>query len=454
MSKPHPTALIYGMPKDPDGLLQSLTEKGIGIVIDNGHARDKIFTIYENLSRADLIIAYPNANPVHLKTLIAEGEVGHPLIVQEKTDIADGERHYNLKPIIFFGTDEEWQPFKDQFNGMRRAGLLRDGFDRVAHYTDSFQGVLDHVDERLVRSIDATRTKYWLHTKTPSDIDIEAKPNTRPPSDFTVSFFGSASIKHPDDIDPSDEKAIALSKAAYDRADSHALMCAKNNWNILHGGGNGGMMGQLSKSGNDYKAFVFGISVHMSGAPKIFFEKDPGANVLDDHDYFVNSKDMIHRIETYCLHSEAFCALDGGIGTLQEVLVIAELLSTQHPAVMNMREDGTLVPKPLFVQNEGRIFTEAIEYLEARGLTDLKDQIIVANSTREVDQHLQAYQREHGPFVRGEERESLRDQIYRNIEIPQFDLTDQLPRLIDELRTPQLPPEASQEVDRRSDMQP
>ena len=125
---------------------------------------------------------------------------------------------------------------------------------------------------------------------------------------------------------------------------------------------------------------------------------------------FIASKDMLHRIETYAGHAHAFVSLDGGIGSVQEVLVIAELLARRHPVVMYRTAAGTLIPKPLWVLNESGIYTSVLRYLEERRLLDVRAHICSAASLEELGNALQAHFAEHLPVPAGSSRGKFRDQ--------------------------------------------
>jgi predicted Rossmann-fold nucleotide-binding protein len=341
-----PTVLMYGTPPEDGRLLKEvIAPRGWGLVQDNGRARDAVFTVYENLARADAILALPDAHPLHLVTLLAEAEVGHPLIVQSRTaDLND----FKVKPIIFFGSTEEWLPFRNMFGVMQQQGLLREGFDRLAHYEASPIAARAWIEAHLPEEIRTTRIDYYLHTRKQADLSHEARKDVRPPSPITISCFGSASTANPAHLEHADEAARAFTR---------------NNWNILHGGGDYGVMGQLTRSALKFKAYTIGVTVHASGAPKIGFERNGLETRGDQIDELIASKDMLHRIESYAGNAQAFVALDGGIGSVQEVLVIAELLARRHPAVIYETAVQKLAAKPLWVLDADGIYAPVLKYL-------------------------------------------------------------------------------------------
>jgi predicted Rossmann-fold nucleotide-binding protein len=404
MRKPQPTILCYGtIPSELYSFLLTLRKKGeIGLVVDDG-GRDPIFTFYENLARADAILVSPTAHPAHIISLLTESEVGHPLILQGRVQKEEKGKEFPVKPVIFYGPEEEWRPFQEQFAPMQELGLIREGLDRVAFYTDDPNEMFSHVKKNLAPELPTTRLHYYEHAKKRADLTIESRRDARPPSDITVSFFGSASSSHPDVLE---------------RTVEAANITARNGWNLLHGGGTRGVMGTLSEVGQRNKAFVYGISVDFSGAPLITFERDGEEGNLKQHDIYIASKDMIHRIETYALNSDAFVALDGGGGSLQEVLIIAELLSTKHPAVISLTATGEHIPKPLLVQNGGGTYTRALSWIENGPFAYLREYIEVTHSSEELEQHLQDHFAQHPPSSRKNQSQETLRKLYGEVPHP------------------------------------
>jgi predicted Rossmann-fold nucleotide-binding protein len=378
-AKSHPpTVVIYGSPS-AELLHQAGDERGWGVVVDNGRARDRIFTIYENFARADGFIGLPNAHPIHLLTLLAEAEVGHPLILQGEHELTE---HFLTKPITFLGTPEEWRPFHQMFQVMKTQGLLRDGFDRLARYAPSIPEALCALEDSFPATIDPTRMNYYLHAGKPADLEYSSRNGPRQPTNITAACFGSASTKNPDHLV---------------RTDKAAEMLARLGINILHGGGDAGVMGQLSRSAATYGAYVKGVTVHSSGAPKIFFERAAGDAHPLEIDLYIASKDMIHRMESYAGHSEVFISLDGGLGSIQEVLVIADLIAAGHPVTRSCDATGSWHAKPLFLLNESGIYTPILQYLRDRGYHQLLGVMKEVRSIAELEQGLSDHLRLHPP---------------------------------------------------------
>lgn len=419
MSRGNPCVFMFGEPEDQSIRTALRSELHVGVGSDNGLLKDPIFTFYENVAEADLVIAYPNAHPVHLLSLIAEGEVGHPLMLQKPVQAtATGKQDYPLKPIVFFGNEADWAPFKAQFAGMKHGGLLRDGFDRIVHYTDSVSGLIDYVDKTLIREIPTTRLHYYKYNKQPSDISVLRNPDAGIPSDITIAFFCSASTKDP---------------AHHAHAREAAKMLADRGWNALDGGGSG-LMETLNRACKELGVYTYGVSVDPSGAPLLFFERK-GSGRPEHVDHYIESKGMIPRIETYHGHSHASIAYDGGVGSAQEVLMTAQLLAQNHPVMSYETVDGNVVQKPLYIMDGSRIWGEVLKELERRPeFRDLRAQIQARGSFREIEQELGEYFREHRPISRSErERHSPRAR-YHDVPLPRVDISSTFPDLVQRAR--------------------
>ncbi len=91
---------------------------------------------------------------------------------------------------------------------------------------------------------------------------------------------------------------------------------AENNIRLVYGGGSRGIMGAISKSVQDNGGEVFGI------IPDFLLPKegewDRSANKLE----IVITKNMHERKQKMFEESDAFIALPGGIGTLEEIVEI------------------------------------------------------------------------------------------------------------------------------------
>jgi uncharacterized protein (TIGR00730 family) len=97
--------------------------------------------------------------------------------------------------------------------------------------------------------------------------------------------------------------------AAAARALGHAL--AQNGIGLVYGGGSLGLMGEVARATLDGGGRVVGI------IPSFLIEKE---KMMRDVDELIVTEDMHERKRLMFEHSDAFVALPGGIGTLEELV--------------------------------------------------------------------------------------------------------------------------------------
>src|SRR4029077_7155072 len=109
-------------------------------------------------------------------------------------------------------------------------------------------------------------------------------------------YCGSGSGSNPRFI----EAAIALGK-----------VFAENNIRLVYGGGSVGLMGAIAKSTLDHGGLVTGI------IPDFLRSRE---NMLSRVQEMIVTPDMHERKRLMFEHSDAFVALPGGVGTLEELV--------------------------------------------------------------------------------------------------------------------------------------
>ncbi|CAB4018587.1 probable cytokinin riboside 5 -monophosphate phosphoribohydrolase LOG4 [Paramuricea clavata] len=85
----------------------------------------------------------------------------------------------------------------------------------------------------------------------------------------------------------------------------------KRNISLIYGGGSWGIMGVIAKTVHEGGGNVQGI------VPKFFLERDPESTLIGDT---ITVEDMHARKKMFCEKADAFIALPGGIGTLEEIV--------------------------------------------------------------------------------------------------------------------------------------
>lgn len=106
---------------------------------------------------------------------------------------------------------------------------------------------------------------------------------------------------------------------------------AENNIRLVYGGGNAGLMGVVAKGALDHGGKVTGI------IPDFLISKERIGNSLDELDEVVITQNMHERKMLMFEKSDAFVALPGGIGTLEELveqLTWAQLGQHRKPVLL------------------------------------------------------------------------------------------------------------------------
>ncbi len=108
----------------------------------------------------------------------------------------------------------------------------------------------------------------------------------------------------------------------YYRAATQLGVCiASNSMNIIHGGGMIGMMGRLSKAALESGATVTGV------VPETLNKK----GIVSEYDtHTVVTPDMMQRKHYMRSNCDAFIAMPGGFGTLEEILEVITLKQLKY----------------------------------------------------------------------------------------------------------------------------
>lgn len=121
-----------------------------------------------------------------------------------------------------------------------------------------------------------------------------------------------------------------------DLAHSFGRILAQNDIRLIYGGGNAGLMGQVARGALEHGGKVTGI------IPEFLISKERIGDSLDELDEVIVTKDMHERKMKMFEKSDAFVALPGGIGTLEELveqLTWSQLGQHQKPIVVANFDD-------------------------------------------------------------------------------------------------------------------
>jgi uncharacterized protein (TIGR00730 family) len=162
---------------------------------------------------------------------------------------------------------------------------------------------------------------------------------------------------------------------------------------LIYGGGTRGVMGAVARGTIEAGGKVTGI------IPRFLMNREATEAALGNLDDLVVTEDMHERKHTMFERSDAFVALPGGIGTLEEIVEImtwAQLGRHRKPIVFanvngfwermlglldHMREEGFVhtnhLVRPLVVDTPGKIVPAILAEAAASGVPSDGDQKII-----------------------------------------------------------------------------
>jgi len=152
-------------------------------------------------------------------------------------------------------------------------------------------------------------------------------------------------------VNPSHQKAICvfcsssevLDKSYFDEAKKLGKLIAENGFNLVHGGGKIGLMGAISEAVQANGGKVTGVLPERLNIEGIASETD---------DEIIITKDMADRKTEMRKRSDAFVALPGGFGTLEEILEVITLKQLKYHT------------KPIVIVNTGNFYDPVIKMFE------------------------------------------------------------------------------------------
>lgn len=152
-------------------------------------------------------------------------------------------------------------------------------------------------------------------------------------------------------VNPSYQKAICVFCSSsevldilyFDEAKKLGKLIAENGFNLVHGGGKIGLMGAISEAVQSNGGKVTGVLPERLNIEGIASETD---------DEIIITKDMADRKTEMRKRSEAFVALPGGFGTLEEILEVITLKQLKYHT------------KPIVIVNTGNFYDPLFKLFE------------------------------------------------------------------------------------------
>jgi len=112
----------------------------------------------------------------------------------------------------------------------------------------------------------------------------------------------------------------ALAPSYFTAATEFGALLAQKNYTLVYGGGRIGLMGAVARAVHQHGGKVIGV------IPQSLQDKEVGYN---DADELIITKDLRDRKAIMEARADAFVALPGGFGTLEEILEVLTLKQLQ-----------------------------------------------------------------------------------------------------------------------------
>jgi len=134
-----------------------------------------------------------------------------------------------------------------------------------------------------------------------------------------------------------------LDPAYYAAAEEVGLAMVENGWGLVYGGGNVGMMGSVAQAVKRARGHVVGV------IPGFMKERELAYHEADE---LITVDSMRERKRIMEERADAFLALPGGIGTLEELTEIMTLRYINR------------IDKPVVVYNHGGFYDDLLRFFE------------------------------------------------------------------------------------------
>ncbi|NDF11205.1 MAG: hypothetical protein EB060_00095 [Proteobacteria bacterium] len=227
-----------------------------------------------------------------------------------------GDMALNGKPTIMMNSDKSWTSWLNLLGHLHERGTVSQHWQEILTVVNKPQDVVKALKEGAVK-VEKVRT----HQK-------RAKPDSKP---------GDPSMKEP-------SKKVCVFCSASTKEEQYLKMgykigqdIARNGFGCVTGAGRTGIMGEVVRGGYEAGGWTGGSNVphiiEMEGLP-------------DGLNQFWPRDDIYTRMEVMIQKSNAFVILPGGMGTVQELLVLLQL---------KKKNDPLLKKKPIVLVNASYI---------------------------------------------------------------------------------------------------
>jgi cytokinin riboside 5'-monophosphate phosphoribohydrolase len=166
----------------------------------------------------------------------------------------------------------------------------------------------------------------------------------------------------------------ALDKVYYSEAEELAGIFVKESFRLIYGGAKVGMMGRMAKLISQNGGKVTGV------IPELIFNN----NLAESSIELIVTEDMKSRKAKMAELSDAFIALPGGFGTLEELAEVITLKQLEYHH------------KPIAVVNTAGFYDKLLEFFEVFysnnfAKSDYKALYYIANNPKEAIDYIKSY---------------------------------------------------------------
>ena len=167
-----------------------------------------------------------------------------------------------------------------------------------------------------------------------------------------------------------------LDACHYDAARGLGALIAKNDYRLVFGGGDTGVMGAAARGTHEAGGFVFGVIPEALNLPGIAYP---------ECDELIVTRDLRDRMAVMAENSDAFVIATGGLGTLYELFEVLTLNQLRY------------VDKPVVLLNVNGYYDRLLDQFEVMyesrcAREKCRQMYFVAASAQEAIDHILAWQ--------------------------------------------------------------
>ena len=326
-------------------LLYHLFSEGYNIYNGNGDQDVTLWNIQKKIIEADGFVFLPGA---HLDDIVKASSI----FVGYQT----GDKDLDGKPSVLLNQKGSWDMWLNLIDHLHDLGTVSQKREQIINIVKKTEDVVSALRKQQV-TIEKKQTKY---AKKPPKKSIKGDESRKKPN-YSICVFCSAST--------TDDKLIQM---GYDLGRD----IAKAGWGCISGAGRTGIMGSVVRGAYEGGGWTGGSNIphiiQLEGLP-------------DGMNAFWPTGDIYQRMQIMIEKSDAFVILPGGMGSVQEALVLLDLKRKRDPL---MKSKKIVVVNPSAVNKNGkkvRFWDPLIKLAERHRVTQ---HLTITNTIENVTQLL------------------------------------------------------------------